>query len=594
MSLRTDTGGVLVRILGGTMLNTWRIGAVLALASILGACQLLPADSAGQAQPTGHTHITSQQLVHTYTLQDQFYVSPVLRAVEPSTRLGMMLDARGLVDLQIETQGIYEDGSVSSWIALDQVWSENLARVYRADFSRPVLGARIRVAQGSAPQFVFMDWTLTNPELPLEDESAFLQAGTNQVRQGLEGYLENLGMIDRSTWGAASSSGCGYDVSKYRTAIHHTASPAGDAGNYDQRIRQIQSYHINGNGWCDIGYHFLVTQDGQLWEGRPVSYQGAHVGGNNSGNAGITMVGCFEPGACDTSTFGPLTPSQESVDALASLIAALSAQFGFEIDASTVKGHQDHPGASTACPGENLHNRLDAIRSLAAGGVPDDQGPSDPVEPTGGAVVQGVVFDGSVTSTPSATGNLRLDGATIVSSDGESRSARESDAYWSFEVVPGSYEITASADGYESSTRTVVVVAGDSVWASIGLMPVAAEPEPDSEEEGPETDSADPTDVEQEPDSETEPEDEDETSEDTTEEEGSDDSLDSSSGSPVDSGDQSIPRDEEPSDANLPADPGLPAEDEGCSQTGSQNLLMALLGALWILRRSTRQDCPLS
>ena len=88
--------------------------------------------------------------------------------------------------------------------------------------------------------------------------------------------------------------------------------------------------------------------------------------------------------------------------------------------------------------------------------------------------------------------------------------------------------------------------------------------------------------------------DEDETSEDTTEEEGSDDSLDSSSGSPVDSGDQSIPRDEEPSDANLPADPGLPAEDEGCSQTGSQNLLMALLGALWILRRSTRQDCPLS
>ena len=169
-----------------------------------------------------------------------------------------------------------------------------------------------------------MDWTLTNPDVPAGDDLDLLESGTHQVRQGLAGYLQDLGMIDRATWGAEASSGCGYDGNKYRAAIHHTASPAGDAGQYDQRIRQIQSYHINGNGWCDIGYHFLVTQDGQLWEGRPVSYRGAHVGGNNSGNAGITMVGCFEPGACDPSTFGPLTPSQESENALASLVGILS------------------------------------------------------------------------------------------------------------------------------------------------------------------------------------------------------------------------------------------------------------------------------
>ena len=194
-------------------------------------------------------------------------------------------------------------------------------------------------------------------------------------------------------------------------------------------------------------------------------------------------------------------------------------------------------------------------------------------------MVQGVVFDSSVTSTPSASGNLRLDAATIVSSDGESRSARESDAYWSFEVAPGSYELTASADGYESNTRTVVVAAGDSVWASIGLMPVAAESDSELEEEASETDSSDPTDIEPDP-----------NSDDATEQAGTDDSLDSASGNPADTGDQTIPRDEEPSDANLPADPVSPVEDEGCSQTGSQNLLMAVLGVLWMLRRSSKQD----
>ena len=319
---------------------------MLAMASFLGACQLLPADSAGQAEPTGHAHITSQQLLNTYTNLDNYFESPVLRAVEPSSRLGMMLDVRLLTDLKIETQGIYDDGSITSWIELEMSWSEQLSRVYRAD---PSVGCD-RISEESATQFVFMDWTLTNPDVPAGDDLDLLESGTHQVRQGLAGYLQDLGMIDRATWGAEASSGCGYDGNKYRAAIHHTASPAGDAGQYDQRIRQIQSYHINGNGWCDIGYHFLVTQDGQLWEGRPVSYRGAHVGGNNSGNAGITMVGCFEPGACDPSTFGPLTPSQESENALASLVGILSNQFGFEIDETTVKGHQDHAGASTACP----------------------------------------------------------------------------------------------------------------------------------------------------------------------------------------------------------------------------------------------------
>ena len=273
------------------MWNTWRISAVLAMALGLGACQSLPGELLGQGEPTGHTHITGNQILGSYALQGDFYESPRLRSVLPATRLGMMLDLRESVDFQIETQATFEDGSFSEWIALEQVWAEGLSRVYRASFSEAVTSARIRLAKNQVEQLVFLDWSLTNPE-PVQTShlDLGLEAGSNQVQLGLAGYLEDLGIVDRAGWGAAESTGCGYDISKYRTAIHHTASPPGDNDTYDTRIRQIQSYHINGNGWCDVGYHFLVTQNGQIWEGRPLDFQGAHVGSNNSGNAGISIA----------------------------------------------------------------------------------------------------------------------------------------------------------------------------------------------------------------------------------------------------------------------------------------------------------------
>jgi hypothetical protein len=46
--------------------------------------------------------------------------------------------------------------------------------------------------------------------------------------------------------------------------------------------RGIQDWHISGNGWCDIGYSFLVGGDGNVYEGRGWDEIGAHTGGFNS------------------------------------------------------------------------------------------------------------------------------------------------------------------------------------------------------------------------------------------------------------------------------------------------------------------------
>jgi len=46
-----------------------------------------------------------------------------------------------------------------------------------------------------------------------------------------------------------------------------------------------------GNGWSDIGYHFVIRRDGTLETGRPVNIAGSHVKGFNSKSIGICVVG---------------------------------------------------------------------------------------------------------------------------------------------------------------------------------------------------------------------------------------------------------------------------------------------------------------
>lgn len=46
-------------------------------------------------------------------------------------------------------------------------------------------------------------------------------------------------------------------------------------------------------GWCDIGYSFLVGEDGRGYEGRGWRYVGAHTSGYNSVGHAICTMGDF-------------------------------------------------------------------------------------------------------------------------------------------------------------------------------------------------------------------------------------------------------------------------------------------------------------
>lgn len=63
----------------------------------------------------------------------------------------------------------------------------------------------------------------------------------------------------------------------------------------DIGAKEIKQWHTTppplGNGWKDIGYHYVIRLDGTIEKGRIVSRAGAHCYGHNAHSIGICYVG---------------------------------------------------------------------------------------------------------------------------------------------------------------------------------------------------------------------------------------------------------------------------------------------------------------
>lgn len=47
------------------------------------------------------------------------------------------------------------------------------------------------------------------------------------------------------------------------------------------------------SGYADIGYNFLIGDDGNIYVGRDFNYRGAHTPGHNNNTVGIGLIGSF-------------------------------------------------------------------------------------------------------------------------------------------------------------------------------------------------------------------------------------------------------------------------------------------------------------
>jgi hypothetical protein len=149
-----------------------------------------------------------------------------------------------------------------------------------------------------------------------------------------------------------------------KITIHHSGSGcfwAQDASQAAGYIHDIQRFHQKQRGWADIGYHYIVDRSGHVWQGRPLTYQGAHAGGvANRGNIGIAVLGNY----CHQR----LTSAQRRT--LLLLLAKLSSYFS--IPPSRIYTHREigrTTGHSTDCPGPELsrfvRDARETLRSLA-------------------------------------------------------------------------------------------------------------------------------------------------------------------------------------------------------------------------------------
>lgn len=171
-------------------------------------------------------------------------------------------------------------------------------------------------------------------------------------------------VLPRSAWGAKPHRGRTSPLGRVRRiTVHHTATatlPRTRAETLDQ-TRQVQGMH-HGQRWADIGYHFLIGQDGTVTQGRephrdhadPLQADlanGSHVGGKNTGNIGISVLGYFHAPKSHR-----MTP--EATEALAAVLRALCARYG--LSGRDIVGHREL--AATACPGDTLMPVVEQIR----------------------------------------------------------------------------------------------------------------------------------------------------------------------------------------------------------------------------------------
>lgn len=154
-------------------------------------------------------------------------------------------------------------------------------------------------------------------------------------------------MVTRSQWGARSAA-CSTRMSAPVpfVIIHHTEGAfCSTRASCSSQARGIQRLHMDDRKWCDIGYSFLVGEDGNVYEGRGWSRAGAHAPSMNSRSLGISVIGSF-------SRKPPNLAAQRAVKSLISC----GVSRGLIRSNYILKGHRNV--SPTSCPGNSFYNLI--------------------------------------------------------------------------------------------------------------------------------------------------------------------------------------------------------------------------------------------
>ncbi|HSK25185.1 MAG TPA: N-acetylmuramoyl-L-alanine amidase [Egicoccus sp.] len=321
--------------------------------------------------------------------------TPVVETDTPFSMIGFTLP-EGADEVTVRTRGL--DGTWSGWEVLERevvgldgpdLGTEE-AEQAETDASEPLW-------VGDADAFeVRVDGAVAELSASLIDTEGFSESAVDKVVRHLRPQVVPVeaeaasrpAVISRRQWGANESMvrrAPGYATPRF-AVIHHTAgSNSYSKSQSASVVRGIYSYHVNAQGWNDIGYNILVDRYGQIFEGRAGGLErgviGAHASGFNTSSIGVSVMGNFDKADIPSVALESVARvvawkyDLHGIDARASRTIS---QNGKSINVTTA--HRNV--GSTACPGRYFYAKMGSLRSriqaLSTGAVPAAPTPPKP------------------------------------------------------------------------------------------------------------------------------------------------------------------------------------------------------------------------
>jgi flagellar hook assembly protein FlgD len=295
-------------------------------------------------------------------------------------------------------------------------------------------------------------------------------------------------IVSRESWGADEEivrASPNFAPALRLAVVHHTAG----TNSYTRAqapavVRGIEVYHVQGNGWNDIGYNFLVDRFGTIYEGRGGGVDqnviGAHSQGFNTGTVGVALIG----------NYTAAVPPKAQQDALVRLLAwrldvahidplstvvytsGGNAKFrgGKLVTLRVISAHRDT--GPSECPGNGAYALLPGIaKRVAATGLPKLYAPT-----AAGAIGGAVHFQARLSTKLAWTVSVADKTGKVVAS-GHGTGSLVSWTWQSAGAPKAAYMWTISAPGIRVATGTLGTSAPPPPPTPLSLTNLAATPD---------------------------------------------------------------------------------------------------------------------
>ncbi|XP_057649864.1 peptidoglycan recognition protein 4-like isoform X3 [Chionomys nivalis] len=151
-------------------------------------------------------------------------------------------------------------------------------------------------------------------------------------------------IVPRSAWGAREAHCSKMALpAKYVIILHSAGRTCSKPDECRLLVRDLQSLFLDRLNACDIGYNFLVGQDGGVYEGVGWNSQGSRTDGYDDIALSITFMGVFTGSS----------PNEAALEAAQDLIQC-AVDKGYLTPNYLLMGHSDV--SNTLSPGQALYN----------------------------------------------------------------------------------------------------------------------------------------------------------------------------------------------------------------------------------------------